>query len=187
MKLSKIIQFCIACVNQSNIRQYLRFPSIISLLILVPVQMHQDVANKISLVVNKDLPSWKAMNTVAHLSANFGKYLGEKKLFDTGDYFISADGVEIPRNTQYAIIIFETDHDTLQQFVRVSRSFNDVKLMYFIKEMIDTSDDAEIASSVGRKNFESIDFLGVGLYGNNKLLKAYTESFKLWSTEMNIN
>lgn len=143
--------------------------------------MEQDFSNRISIVIDKSLPSWQSMNALAHISANFGKYLGIGGNFDTGDSFVTKEGFAIPRNTQYAIIIFETDYDTLQQFARESRSFKDVKQMYFIREMIETSSDEEILCSVSTKNFEDVDFLGVGLFGDNALLKSYTKKFKLWS------
>jgi hypothetical protein len=141
--------------------------------------MQQDFAHKISIVIDKGLPTWQAMNALAHISANFGHFLENR--FGTGEGFITSDGISIPRNTQYAIIIFETDHDTLQQFAKESRTFENVTPMYFITEMIETSDDVEIASSVATKNFENVDFLGVGLFGENALLKSYAKRFKLWS------
>jgi hypothetical protein len=143
--------------------------------------MQQDFNNKISVVIDKGLPTWQAMNALAHISANFGKYLESIGKFDTGATFETLDKVGIPRNTQYAIIVFETDHDTLQQFAHESRSFENVKQMYFIREMIETSKDEEISTSVASKNFEDVDFLGVGLYGENALLKSFTKRFKLWS------
>lgn len=141
--------------------------------------MQQDLTNKISIVIDKGLPTWQAMNALAHISANFGHFLGDR--FDTGEGFITKDGVSIPRNTQYAIIVFETDHDTLQEFARESREFENIKCMYFIREMIETSNDDQISSSVGSKGFEVVDFLGVGMFGENSLLKSNTKRFKLWS------
>jgi hypothetical protein len=141
--------------------------------------MAQDFSNRISIVIDKGLPTWQAMNTLAHISANFGHYLGEN--FDTGRAFITANGLMIPRNTQYPIIIFESDTELLQEFAKESISYENVKPMYFIREMIETSNDDEIVESVKGKNFQDVEFLGVGLFGDNTLLKAYTKKFKLWS------
>lgn len=67
--------------------------------------MEQDFSNRISIVIDKSLPSWQAMNALAHISANFGKYLGIEGNFDTGDSFVTKEGFAIPRNTQYARVL----------------------------------------------------------------------------------
>lgn len=118
------------------------------------------------------------MNTVAHVSAYFGNLL--KDNFGTGMYFTTKDGVNIPRNTQYPIIIFGATEAELYAFASQVRGAA-VKSMYFVKEMIETSDDSEIISLVAQENEEEVTYLGVGVFGDNGLVKNLTKSFKLWS------
>jgi hypothetical protein len=141
--------------------------------------MSQDFSKKISIVINKDLPAWQAMNTLAHISAYFGHYLGAD--FGTGDFFTTSDMLNIPRNTQYPIIVFETDTKGLHHFAVTSKTFEDVQKMYFTKEMIETTDDSEIVTITNTKAFDDLEFLGVGLFGDNAAVKKYMAKFKLWS------
>lgn len=140
---------------------------------------NQDFSRRISIVVNKQLETWQALNAIAHISANFGDYLGEN--FATDKAFVTSDQKQIPRNTQYPIIIFESNFERLQEFAQESFNFENVETMYFIREMIETSNDNEIAKIVGFKNLAEIEFLGVGLFGENAVLKSHTSQFKLWS------
>lgn len=139
----------------------------------------QDFSKRISIVVDESLPAWQAMNTLAHISANFGHYLETN--FDSGKYFTAADSITIPRNCQYPIIIFKASPAVLQAFAKETRTLSDITPMYFIREMIDTSVDEEIVTSLQSKTFDQLEFLGVGLFGENALVKSYTKRFKLWS------
>ncbi len=67
------------------------------------VDMNQDFTKRISIVVDKNLPNWQVLNTVGHISAYFGNKLASE--FGTGDYFVTKDGINLPRNTQYPIIV----------------------------------------------------------------------------------
>jgi hypothetical protein len=140
--------------------------------------MNQDFSNRISVVVNKSLPGWQAMNTVAHISAYFGNIL--KDSFGTGEFFTTKDGISLPRNTQYPIIIFGATEVELYNLASKTRRAT-VKSMFFIKEMIETSNDSEIIAQVGEENEEEVTYLGVGIFGENSLVKSLTNGFKLWS------
>lgn len=141
--------------------------------------MQQDFSRRISIMINKSLPTWKAMNALAHISAHFGHYLHDN--YSTDQYFVTKDETSIPRNMQYPIIVFEADHDSLQNFAKVIKNMQGVERMYFVDEMIETTNDEEIQESLFGKNFEEIEFLGVGIFGENTLVKTLTKGFKLWS------
>ncbi|HET7827402.1 MAG TPA: DUF2000 family protein [Candidatus Saccharimonadales bacterium] len=101
----------------------------------------QDFSQKIVIVVNKELEQWQVLNTVAHICAYLGNKLAEK--FGTGDNFITKDGQNHPRNSQYAIIILRAKPGQLSNLMAKVR---DSGLLYhgFIREMIETTDDREI-------------------------------------------
>lgn len=142
--------------------------------------MQQDFSRQISIVVDKNLPSWQVLNTVAHVSAYFSNKMTEP--FDTGEFFTTQDGINLPRNTQYPIIVLSaSSNEQLHNFATKVRSENSVQSMFFIKEMIETSDDEEITQLVGRQNESEITYLGVGVFGENSTLKRLTSEFKLWS------
>lgn len=140
--------------------------------------MSQDFSRKISIVVNKNLAPWQVLNVVANIAAHFGHFLKEN--YCTGEFFTTKDGISIPRNTQYPTIIFSANREQLNDFVKKIAKEN-VEKMYSVKEMIETSDDNEIQKSLGQKKFDEVDFLGVGIFGDNPVLKNLTSGLKLWS------
>lgn len=141
--------------------------------------MKQDFNHRISIVINRELPSWQVLNTVAHISAYFGNQLGVE--FDTGENFTSRDGVLFPRNSQYAIIALAANSDQIPAFAETVRSAQGVKSMFFIREMVETTSDEEIAEMLSQKNGNEIELLGVGIFGDNQIVKELTKAFKLWS------
>lgn len=141
--------------------------------------MKQDFDRRISIVVNKELPAWQVLNAVAHISAYFGNKTGSN--FDTGEFFTTRDGVDYPRNSQYAIIILSAKPDQLASFAGAVRSATDVQSMYFIREMIETTDDQKIIDTLQKKDANDVEFLGVGIFGENGRLKELTKHFRLWS------
>ncbi|HEY4489966.1 MAG TPA: DUF2000 domain-containing protein [Candidatus Paceibacterota bacterium] len=137
----------------------------------------QDFSKRIVIVVRKDLESWQVLNTVAHISAYFGNQL--KDNFGTGNYFLSKDKITHPRNSQYAIVVLSANSEELYPLIQEIRRRNLLSIN-FIRDMIETTDDIELEKSISLKNDESLDYLGVGVFGDKKILKEITGSFKLW-------
>ncbi|MBN2602895.1 MAG: DUF2000 domain-containing protein [Candidatus Thermoplasmatota archaeon] len=141
--------------------------------------MQQDFNRRIAIIINKSLPVWQAMNALAHIAAHYGHYL--KDNYSTGQYFKTKDNNNISRNTQYPIIVFETDFNALQLFSKEIKDLTEIEKMYFVKEMISTTNDEEIQKAIAHQNFMEIEFLGAGIFGDNSLVKKLTKRFKLWS------
>ncbi len=139
----------------------------------------QDFNHRITLVTSEDLLYWQALNTVSHLSAYFGNQLQER--FGTDKYFITEDGYKLPRNTQYPIIILKTSQTNLQQFAKDIGEVEDVNKMWFMQEMIDSTNDERIEALLSLQARDELTFLGVGIFGENKLAKKLTQNFKLYS------
>lgn len=128
-------------------------------------------------MVNKNLEQWKVLNTVAHISAYLGNRLG--KGFDTGEHFVTKDGKNHPRNTQYAIIVTEAKPGQLQNLMAKVRESG---LLYhgFIREMIETTDDEEITKILADKDDAEIEYLGIGIFGPKAEVDALTKNYQLW-------
>lgn len=141
--------------------------------------MDQDFTRRLSIVINRELPFWQVLNTVSHIAAYFGNKLGDD--FDTGDFFETEDGTPYPRNSQYAIIALAASANEMKAFERKSRSAQDVKSMFFIREMIETTSDAEIEEMLSTKTDDQVEVLGIGVFGENQRIKELTKHFKLWS------
>lgn len=138
--------------------------------------MQQDFNNRIAIVVRQDLPSWQAMNTVAHISG----YLGNKiENFLSDENFVTQDGAAHPRNSQYAIVILRAERGA---FSRLMRRVREGGLMYhgFIREMIETTDDTEIQNILSTKQDSDIEYFGIGVFGSNEKVKELTQGYSLW-------
>ena len=137
----------------------------------------QDFTKKIVIVVRKDLESWQVLNTVAHISSYFGNQL--KDNFDTGTSFISKNKTAHPRNSQYAIVILSAKKEELYPLTLEIRRRN-LPSINFLKNMIETTDDSGLEKSISETEDESLDYLGVGVFGDKNILKEITGKFKLW-------
>ncbi len=137
----------------------------------------QDFSKKLSIVVRKDLEPWQVLNTVAHISAYLGNKLGND--FGTGEYFVTKDGAKHPRNSQYAIVVLSGEQVDLYPLILEARKQN-LFHINFLREMLETTNDAEIEQLVGSKTDESLEYLGVGVFGDKDLLKTLTKKLSLW-------
>lgn len=142
--------------------------------------MQQDFSKRISIVINKSLPGWQVLNCLANISAHFGHHLTDN--YWTAPTFITKDQIGIPRNIQFPTIVFESDEMGIRNFVSKVKNNQNVEKMYFTKDMIEATDDNEIQRLIGSRNFSDINIFGVGVFGENNLLKHLTSSFKLWSS-----
>ncbi len=139
--------------------------------------MAQDFSQRISIVVRKDLEPWQITNTVAHIAGRLGYDIKE---YLTGDLFMTKDGVVLPRNSQYPIIVFQTQGvDQLRAFLTGVRAAGLPHLAY-VREMIDFTDDSELQAALSVKTEAEVEYLGVGIFGPNETVKKLTKGFSLW-------
>ena len=139
--------------------------------------MGQDFSKRMAIVVRGDLPGWQVTNTVAHIAAYLGNKMREP--FDTGENFETKDGAKHPRNSQYAIIVLKGEAKDLPGFMQEARA-SGLPYLGFIREMIETTDDAEIVQALSGKDDADIEYLGIGIFGPNEILKTMTKRFSLW-------
>lgn len=139
--------------------------------------MTQDFSRKIVIVVREDIASWQLANTVGHIAA----YLGNKMSvpFDTEKYFVSKDGANFPRNSQYPIVTLRATEGQLKGLVSKLRESSSSWIIY-VQEMVDMIDDEKLASFLGAKAFQDMDILGIGIFGLKGELKNLTGELKLW-------
>lgn len=136
----------------------------------------QDFSKRFVIVLNKELPSWQAMNAVGHMSAFLGNKMPDA--FDTGKTFMAKD-FEYPRNSQYPIIILCAKPGQLQTLLEKIKD-TDVLYHAFIKEMIETTNDLEIEQTLQTKESKDIELLGVGIFGTNEEVEKLTKNYSLW-------
>jgi len=139
--------------------------------------MSQDFSKKMTIVLREDVASWQLTNTVGHIAAYLGNKMQEP--FDTGKYFVSKDGVNFPRNSQFAIVTLKATRDELKN---LNNKLYDSKLIWiaYVQEMIDLIDDEELAKALGNSNGDEMNVLGIGIFGPKEKLKEFTSGLKLW-------
>jgi len=140
--------------------------------------MDQDFNKRIILVIRKDLEPWQIVNAVAHISAYIGNQL--KETFGTGENFVSRDGLNHPRNSQYPIIIKRArSREQMQNFMQKVR---DSKVLYhgFVREMVDYTSDTDLQKELGSKDDVEIEYMGIGIFGENEVVDKLTKKFGLW-------
>lgn len=139
--------------------------------------MIQDFSRKMTIVLRDDLVSWQLTNTIGHVAAYLGNKMSEP--FDTGDYFISKDNLNYPRNSQFPIITLKAARDDLLRLVEKLRQSKLLWITY-VQEMIDMIDDEELAKSLNNKSSTEMNVLGVGIFGLKEDLKLLTDGLRLW-------
>lgn len=137
----------------------------------------QDFSKKITIVVRRDLENWQVLNTVGHISAYFGNQL--KDDFGTGGYYITKDGVNHPRNSQYPIVVLAAEQADLYPLIQGVRA-RGLSTINFVRDMIECEDDAELVERISVVEDKDLDYLGVGIFGDKNTLKEITKKFKLW-------
>lgn len=139
--------------------------------------MDQDFSKRFAIVVRHDLEPWQVTNTIAHIAAKLGRGI---EPFDTGDVFTTKDGVSMPRNSQYPVIVLRAgSSDELRPMLTAVRAAR-LPYLAFVRQMLDLSDDAKLQKALGAKNESEVEYLGIGTFGENQQVKQITGGFGLW-------
>lgn len=138
----------------------------------------QDFSQKIVAVVNKELEPWRVANAVAHMAAIIGNKVKKEQLV-SGDYFVSSDGKAIPRNSQYPIIIKRADqkelHKLHKDILKATAPYH-----VFVKDMQDTTNDAELSERLQKQSIDDTEFYGVTFLAPNEQADQLTKNFQLF-------
>lgn len=139
--------------------------------------MEQDFSRKMVIAVREDMASWQLTNTVGHIAAVLGNKL--KDNFDTGESFTSKDGMQLRRNSQYAIVAVKATSENLKSLIE---ELNKSELLWvaYTQDMMDLIDDNELVNVIGEKTLDELDILGVGIFGTKDELKPLTGKLSLW-------
>jgi hypothetical protein len=139
--------------------------------------MPQDFSRKMTIVVRDGVASWQLANTIGHIAAYLGNKMPEP--FDTGEYFVSKDGFNFPRNSQFPVVVLRADEQQLKNLAQSLQNSNFPWIVY-VKEMIEMIDDKELEKAFNVKVFQEMDILGIGIFGLKDELKLFTGEFKLY-------
>ena len=139
--------------------------------------MGQDFSKRFAIVVRHDLEPWQITNTIAHIAAKLGR---DVQQFDSGDSFMTKDNVSIPRNSQYPIIVLRAGSSEKLRPLLSGIQAAQLPHLAFVREMLDFSDDAELQMALSKKSESEVEYLGIGMFGENQQVKQLTKEFGLW-------
>lgn len=140
----------------------------------------QDFDQKFVIVIDPDQPAWKIMNTSGHIAAFLGNKMPAP--FDTGKYFVTQDGKNLPRNTQYPIVTLSANQSQLKSLMADLRQ-TELLFIGYIPEMMETTNDKKLAQMLATKSDSQVDYAGIGIFGPKNAVDALTKSFTLWGKE----
>ncbi|HSX30959.1 MAG TPA: amino acid--tRNA ligase-related protein [Candidatus Saccharimonadales bacterium] len=138
----------------------------------------QDFSRRIVAVVNKELEPWQVVNAVAHMEAIIGNEVPKSQLV-SGDFFVASDQIALPRNSQYPIIIMRASEPELHKLYEKVQAAH-LKHHVFIKEMQETTDDAEIVDRLRDQAVADTTFYGVSFFAPNGQADDLTKGLQLW-------
>lgn len=137
----------------------------------------QNFDKKIVMIVEKELGEWKLLNALSHMAAFIGNKMPDT--FDTGTHFVTKDGVKLPRNSQFPIVVLSATKSQIRELMGKSQK-QGVLAMTFTKDMIETTDDKKLEKMIGEQDSDHIEYLGVGMFGKKSELDDITRGLSLW-------
>ncbi len=78
-------------------------------------------------------------------------------LFDTGEYFVSKDNLNFPRNSQFPIVALKGNEKQIKDIINKIKE-TDLSWIAYIQEMIDLADDKELVETLNYHMAEDLPF-----------------------------
>jgi lysyl-tRNA synthetase, class II len=139
---------------------------------------NQNLTKKMVLVLDKELEGWQLTNTVGHLSAFLGNKISEDD-FTSVKSFETKDDSSIPANSQYPVISMRAKQGQLFNLLKQVEESGLIHLAY-AQEMIDFNLDDELALEFKKQNKADMNYLGIGIFGDNETIDKLTKKYSLW-------
>jgi lysyl-tRNA synthetase, class II len=137
----------------------------------------QDFSKKFVIVIDPELPEWKIMNTSGHIAAFLGNKMAVQ--FDSGKHFVTKDGANLPRNSQYPIVTLSASKDELKKLIQTVRD-SDLLYIGYVPEMMDTTNDKKLAQTLSEKDDSEVIYTGIGIFGPKDQVDSLTKGLALW-------
>ncbi len=137
----------------------------------------QDKSRKMVLVLNKELSGWQLTNTVGHLTAYLGSKIGEEKLLSRAKFETKDE--EIPADSQYPVITLTANPGQMYNLLQKVEE-EDLVYLPYVREMIDYENDEELAEALKKKDKKDLEYLGIGIFGNNEKIDKLTKKFSMY-------
>jgi hypothetical protein len=132
--------------------------------------------NKLVAIVNKELESGVAMNSLAHMSLGLAGALGKNML--KLDNYIDGDGNVYPNISQMPYIILRGKSSEIRKAVLAARE-NNIEHTAFLDTMTGGTYLEQLERTKSRKETELV-YYGCVLFGPWEKVSEITRKFSLW-------
>ncbi|MDB5264909.1 MAG: hypothetical protein JWN64_480 [Parcubacteria group bacterium] len=136
-------------------------------------------ARKIIAIISDSLEPWQAMNVLGHMAIAIGankdgELMGRSVLKD-------GSGIKHAGIARFGFVIKKGSSAKIADLIGKARTMEDLLLVDFPREMLDTRHDDKLNDSMAGKQESDFEYLGATLYGATEAIRILTEEFQLYS------
>lgn len=96
---------------------------------------------------------------------------------------VDKSGIEHLGISQFPFIITKVKAGKLKNAIELARQNPNLLVADYPRDMLDTRIDDELVSSIGSKDNDKLEYLGVIIYGNTEDVNEITGKYQLWRLE----
>lgn len=133
---------------------------------------------KIVATLASDLSSGVAMNVLGHMSIALGA-IPDMDILGKA-WHVDSSGERHAGIARYPFIVTRVKRKRLRQLIHEARTVEEVWLIDFPTQMLETGHDNELAESIEKIREEDIEYLGAVVYGSSAAVSNLTGKFTLW-------
>lgn len=139
-----------------------------------------ELTHKLVAIINKDLQSGVALNSLAHMTIGLGASLGKQTL--RLDDYKDKEGNSYPNISQMPFIILRGKSGEIKKAIKSARELN---IVYgaFVNTMTGGTYQEQIANTAQTPE-EQLTFFGCVLYGPIEQINSITKKFSLWRDQV---
>lgn len=131
------------------------------------------------IILNEDpkIPQWQKLNAASHLTgAVIAHNLSKRDVIDI-DKGITQDGLEIPMDLRWGIVIKKAKSQEIIDLFKTSQKDNELETTVFGEEFFTAKDDIQAIEMLKKKDAKDINWIGVLIYGPKNKVEKATKNF----------
>jgi hypothetical protein len=140
--------------------------------------MYDYKERKIVAVLASDRETGVALNVLGHLSIALGAHAPDGLM--GRPLLVDASGLGHRGIAKYPFIITKEKSHRIRTLLAAARTIPDLFVVDYPEIMLRTGHDDELAEQLGLQNENSIQYLGIILYGPTEKVNTLTSKLSLW-------
>lgn len=131
--------------------------------------------NKVSIILDEDIPYHIAINTITHLSISFGAH--NNRII--GQKLIDSSNIKHSSLSLYPVTILSAKQNAIKSTLDRARELNTF-ITDFPKVAYEIWTDEELSNTISKMNYAKLDYWGILLFDKRKVVNKLTGRFKLY-------